>query len=91
MSRDAPVLNSKHSLDEPCNAGRRLQVAYICFDSAQMQRLCATAEDSTKRVHLDGVTERCSRAMGFDVAYVVRCDTCIRKRSTNSSLLLGMP
>src|SRR6185312_5679737 len=75
---DGPVLEHEHRLDEPGDAGRRIEVADVALDRAEdarLPRLRAETEGLVEGRHLDGIAQRRAGAVGFDVADRVRGDT----------------
>ena len=73
--RNLPMLQGEHHLDQTADAGRRLQMTDIGLQRANQQRRCGFTprpKHSTQRLHFDRVTERGSRAVGFDITDVLR-------------------
>ena len=71
--RHLAVLQAQHDLDQPGDAGRRLEVADVGLDRADQQPVrpvAAGAEGGAQRLGLDRVAERRARAVRLDVADV---------------------
>ena len=77
-------------LDEAGHARGRFEVAHVRLHSAQNQRaavVAARAEDSAESGDLDRVSQRGSRAVGFDVTNVRRGEAGRLERRLDNSLL----
>src|SRR5262249_39176232 len=73
-----PMSESQDRLDESRHASRRIEVTKIGLhrsDPAELLPLGMAAKYLGERRHLDGITERSTRAMAFDVTDGVGIDS----------------
>ena len=65
------MTEKQQRLDQPGNSGSRYGMADVALDAAERAEagsLGGFAEGIGERLNLDGIAERSSRTMGFDVA-----------------------
>jgi hypothetical protein len=75
VSRNLPLVQTEHDLDQACDAGCCLQVTNIGLDRAYNARLIWRAilhQHSFQRLELDGVSQRSAGAMRLNVAHLIR-------------------
>ena len=76
--RQQAMSGSQRSLDQSRGARRDDHVADITLDRterAELRVLGARAECLGQRLHFDGISQRCGRAMGFHITDAARFDT----------------
>ena len=93
VRRNLAVLQTERRLDQSRDAGRRFQVAQVRLGRAKEQRLLARSAGAvhrTDRLHLDGIAERRTGAVGLDVVDVRRLQPCVVERGAQHRFL-GWP
>ena len=72
MRGDLPVLQRQHQLHQPSHPGRHLQMADIGLHRADIKGISAPAKDNPQRADLNRITKRRPRAVGLDLADLIR-------------------
>ena len=90
MRRDLPVLQGQDDLDQAGDARGRFQVADVRLDRADHQgapRFAPVAEHARQGADLDGVSQRCPRAVGLHIIHRAGRHARVAKRLADHRLL----
>ena len=84
------VLEREHNLYQSRDPGSRLEVPDVRLDGADNKRAirpASFAEHAAQGVHFNGIAQRRTGAVHFNVGHVARRDSGVRERTPNNLLL----